>query len=126
MTDTLLLDDFYTASGKTTTGEQAFSCEIGLNAAHPIFKGHFEQMPVVPGVCQTQMIMELLQEELGYNLRMITGDNIKFTGMIVPAQHPKVTVEVSYTMADDLIKTEAKIYFESTTFTKFKGSFKKA
>lgn len=126
MTDTLLLNDFYTAAGKTKTGEQAFNCEISLNAGHPIFKGHFEQMPVVPGVCQTQMIMELLQEELGYNLRMTTGDNIKFTGMIVPTQHPKVMIEVSYTLVEDLIRSEAKIYFESTTFTKFKGSFKKA
>lgn len=126
MTDTLLLNDFYTASGKAKTGEQAFSCEISLNAAHPIFKGHFEQMPVVPGVCQTQMIMELLQEELGYSLRMATGDNIKFTGMIVPEQHPKVMVEVNYAIVEGLIKSEAKIYFESTTFTKFKGSFKKA
>jgi 3-hydroxyacyl-[acyl-carrier-protein] dehydratase len=126
MTDTFLLNDFYTVSGKSKTGEQAFSCEVSLNAGHPIFKGHFEQMPVVPGVCQTQMIMELLQEELGCNLRMITGDNIKFTGMIVPAQHPKVIAEVNYTLVGDVIKSEAKIYFENITFTKFKGSFKKA
>jgi 3-hydroxyacyl-[acyl-carrier-protein] dehydratase len=126
MTDTLLLNDFYTVHDKVKTGESSFTCGILFDASHAIFKGHFEQMPVVPGVCQSQMIMELLQEELGLNLLMHQGDNIKFTGMIVPTQHPKVLAEISYSRAGDIITAEAKIYFETITFTKFKGTFKPA
>ena len=122
--DNLLLNDFYTIHSKAPLAEQSFRSEIVLNAGHPIFKGHFEQMPVVPGVCQCQMIQELLQEETGKALWMPEGDNIKFTGMIVPTQHPRVWVDISYKLAENEVQTEAKIYFESTIFTKFKGTFK--
>lgn len=120
----LLLNDFFTVESKAPLAENSFRCEVALNADHPIFKGHFEQMPVVPGVCQCQMIMELLQEETGKSLWMPEGDNIKFTGMIVPTQHPRVFVDISYKTAENDLLTEAKIYLESTIFTKFKGVFK--
>ena len=68
MTDTFLLNDFYTVESTQKTAENNLLTTIVLNAEHPIFKGHFEQMPVVPGVCQTQIIKEVLQNELGHNL----------------------------------------------------------
>lgn len=123
MTDTFLLNDFYTLGSVTKTGPAKLTAEISLNADHAIFKGHFEQMPIVPGVCQTQMIKELLQEELNLNLTMVKGSNIKFMGMIVPQQHPNITMEIEYSQADNLYTAEAKLFHENTTFTKFKGDF---
>ncbi len=123
MTDTFLLNDFYKVESTIENGERAILSTISLNAGHEIFKGHFEQMPIVPGVCQTQIIKELLQEQLKQNLLMPKGDNIKFMGMIIPQQHPIVTIEISYNLVETVYKTEAKIYFENTTFTKFKGDF---
>lgn len=124
MSNTLLLNDFYVITTLVSINENTLVANVQLNATHPIFKGHFEQMPVVPGVCQTQMIKEILEEHLGVNLVMMTGDNIKFTGMIVPTQHPNVFVEVNYKAQDDSWLVDSKIYFENTVFTKFKGSFK--
>jgi 3-hydroxyacyl-[acyl-carrier-protein] dehydratase len=123
MTDTFLLNDFYTLASVTKTDPAKLSAEVVLNAGHAIFKGHFEQMPIVPGVCQTQMIKELLQEELNLNLTMVKGSNIKFMGMIIPQQHPKLTMELEYSQAGDTYTAEAKLFHESTTFTKFKGDF---
>ncbi len=123
MNDTFLLNDFYNVESTIENGERAILSTIVLNPEHAIFKGHFEQMPIVPGVCQTQIIKELLQSELKQNLLMTKGDNIKFMGMIIPGQHPKITIEISYNMIDAVYKTEAKIYSENSTFTKFKGEF---
>jgi 3-hydroxyacyl-[acyl-carrier-protein] dehydratase len=123
MTDTFLLNDFYSLNFVTKTDTAKLSAEVVLNAGHAIFKGHFEQMPIVPGVCQTQMIKELLQEELGLNLTMVKGSNIKFMGMIIPQQHPKIMMELEYTQADGIYTAEAKLFHENTTFTKFKGDF---
>ena len=123
MTDTFLLNDFYTVESTVKTGETSFLSTIILNAEHAIFKGHFEQMPVVPGVCQTQIIKEILQNELGHNLTMIKGDNIKFTGMIIPTEHVKFQMELSYKKEENNYIADAKLFFENTTFTKFKGTF---
>jgi 3-hydroxyacyl-[acyl-carrier-protein] dehydratase len=122
MTDTFLLNDFYTITQLETAGN-TISAGISINAQHPVFKGHFEQMPVVPGVFQTQVIKEILQEQLGSNLRLSKGDNIKFMGMIVPGEHRHIRLELSYKKDENKYTTEAKLFSENTTFTKFKGTF---
>jgi 3-hydroxyacyl-[acyl-carrier-protein] dehydratase len=123
MTDTFLLNDFYTIETSTKTDDSMIEATIKLNAGHAIFKGHFEQMPVVPGVCQTQIIKELLQEELGKNLTLTVGNNIKFTGMIIPTQHPVFNVDLKYTSSENQYIVDAQLFFENTIFTKFKGTF---
>lgn len=123
MTNTFLLSDFYTIASIEKPEENKLLANIQLNAAHPIFKGHFEQMPVVPGVCQTQIIKELLQQEINKNLTLSKGDNIKFTGMIIPTQNSKIKVELTFKEIENQFVVDAKLFFESTIFTKFKGTF---
>lgn len=123
MTNAFLLNDFYTTDLSEKTEEGKFSATISLNASHDVFKGHFEQMPVVPGVFQTQIIKELLQQHLQKNLQLTTGDNIKFMGMILPDKHPKVQLEITYRNEENKYMTDAKLFYENTTFTKFKGTF---
>lgn len=123
MPTTFLLNNFYIVKSKAQTSDNVIEIQIELDANHSIFKGHFEQMPVVPGVCQTQIIKELLETELKQSLLLHKGNNIKFTGMIIPQTHPLVNVEVIFFKTDNIIKVDAKLYFESTTFTKFKGEF---
>ena len=123
MTDTFLLNDFYTINNLDVTDEARLSATITLNAAHPVFKGHFQQMPVVPGVFQTQIIKELLQHHSGRELLLAAGNNIKFMGMIVPGNHPQIQLEISYRQDGNKYDTDAKLFWENTTFTKFKGSF---
>jgi 3-hydroxyacyl-[acyl-carrier-protein] dehydratase len=123
MTDTFLLNDFYTIETSNKKDDSTIVATIKLNSEHDIFKGHFEQMPVVPGVCQTQLIKELLQLEIGKNLTLTVGNNIKFTGMIIPTQHPSFQIELKYTCAENKYTVDAQLFFETIIFTKFKGTF---
>ncbi|MES2565735.1 MAG: hypothetical protein V4565_02645 [Bacteroidota bacterium] len=120
--NTFLLNDFYSIIS-IQKADASFIARIQLDVNHAIFKGHFEQMPVVPGVCQTQIIKELLQEELCLDLVLTKGDNIKFTGMIIPTQHQTIFFELSYKKIENDYVTEAKLFYEETVFTKFKGTF---
>ena len=122
MSNTFLLNDFYTIE-TLQKNEDVISAKIILNPSHSIFKGHFEQMPVVPGVCQTQIIKEVLQQVLNINLMMLKGDNIKFTGMIIPTQHPSFLLNLKYNLVENNYVVEASLFFENTIFTKFKGTF---
>jgi 3-hydroxyacyl-[acyl-carrier-protein] dehydratase len=122
MSNIFLLNDFYTIE-TLQKNENVISAKIILNPSHAIFKGHFEQMPVVPGVCQTQIIKEVLQQELNINLMLLKGDNIKFTGMIIPTQHPSFLLNLKYNLVENNYVVEASLFFENTIFTKFKGTF---
>ena len=123
MINTFLLNDFYTITSFEKKEDKALSVQIKLNVNHDIFKGHFEQMPVVPGVCQTQIIKEIFQQELNTNLIMSKGDNIKFTGMIIPTQTPTFLLDLKYKKVENNYIVEASLFFENTIFTKFKGTF---
>lgn len=123
MSNSFLLNDFYMVDSSVKTSESTIAAVLNLNLSHDIFKGHFEQMPVVPGVCQTQIIKELLQNEIKNDLTFTKGNNIKFTGMIVPTQHPKVNIEITYKQENNQYIVDAKLFFENTIFTKFKGTF---
>lgn len=123
MTDTFLLNDFYTIKSLENTGENKLLAVVTLHEGHPVFKGHFEQMPVVPGVFQTQLIKELLQQEIKKSLVLSKGDNIKFMSMIVPGQSREISIEISFRADENNYVAEARIFAENTTFTKFKGTF---
>lgn len=123
MMNTFLLNDFYTVDSIEKQSLNSLLAKIQLNQSHPIFKGHFEQMPVVPGVCQTQIIKELLQQELNKDLVLTNGNNIKFTGMIIPTQNSNINVELTYIEIENKYVVDAKLFFENTIFTKFKGTF---
>lgn len=118
-----LRNDFYTVKEKTA-GENKITAVIELNPSHKIYEGHFPGQPIVPGVCQTHILKELLEETTGKKLRAGNGDNIKFTGMIIPNQNPLVNIEISYMDKDAMLATDAKFFSGETIFTKYKGKFK--
>lgn len=127
--NSFLLNDFYTIEklsndADISTSSITIKAGIRLNASHAIFKGHFEQMPVMPGVCQTQLIKEVLQQVIQQNLTLTKASNIKYTGMIVPTQHPQFELELNYKLTESgTYNTDAKLFFETTIFMKFKGEF---
>lgn len=116
-------NNFYTSSD-TTVESNTIKAIIHINPNHEVFKGHFPQMPVVPGVCQVQIIKELLEDSCKTNTLMISGDNIKFTGMILPDKHPTVNVEITYKESEGIFSVDAKLYSNEIVFTKYKGKFK--
>ncbi|HWY09951.1 MAG TPA: hypothetical protein VN026_01440 [Bacteroidia bacterium] len=119
-----LRNDFYTVKEKKQISEKQISVVIELNQEHAIYSGHFPDQPIVPGVCQIQIVKELLEDLMGRKLKMITGDNIKFTGMIIPNLSPIVNIDVNYQMKDSEIICDSKLFFGETIFTKYKGKFK--
>lgn len=121
----VLKGDFYKVKEKSAA-ENKISAVIELNAAHEIYKGHFPQQPIVPGVLQVHILKELLEEQSGKKLFMHGGDNIKFTGMIIPEQSPVINIEMNYQLKENELIADAKLFSGETVFTKFKGKFKTA
>ena len=77
----------------------------------------------MPGVCQTQIIKEILQLHFKKELMLHKGDNIKFLAMIIPTQVKHISIEININNQLENYQVDAKLFSESTIFTKFKGSF---
>jgi 3-hydroxyacyl-[acyl-carrier-protein] dehydratase len=120
----MLENNFYTTISFAAENNGAKS-RVKLNRQHPVFIGHFPEVPVVPGVCSVQMIQELAEKAVSAKLMLSNGDNIKFLGVINPDENPELDIELTYKTDDKgEIAASASISGNGTVFLKFKGQFK--
>ena len=118
-----LLQNFYSISNLQTE-ENKIAATIALNPSHEIYKGHFPEVPVVPGVCQMQLVKELLSEVLKKDLVMQTAENMKFMAVINPMINASLDVKIDFkTTSENIVKINASIFYEALVFFKFSGSF---
>jgi 3-hydroxyacyl-[acyl-carrier-protein] dehydratase len=131
----MLLKNFYTVIHRSGTEEELFQTGIPeeryrftleLNPAHPVYEGHFSGNPVVPGVCQIQMISELLSVIKGTALRLMNADNVKFLSLMVPDKNRIIDADIRVRTAENgNISANATLQEGEVIFIKFKGLFRK-
>lgn len=121
----ILLDDFYKLTEKNAS-PGVVKAKISINKAHRIFAGHFPGLPVVPGVCMLQMVREIMEVHVGYELKITASDNMKFLSVINPDQNVEVEATINYTEDGDKLSINATLFAGSTTFFKLKATLQTA
>ena len=111
-----LKDNLYTIIEKNS---EAFRIELIRD--NVIYRAHFPEQPITPGVCIVQIATELLEELLDKSLELIEIANAKYLSVI----NPKDTMEVVYNFKKIAIEEESKtikvsvvVNNESSIFTK--------
>src|SRR5690554_3049303 len=89
----MLIADFYKVQKSDYTDSQIHAI-VELNANHAVFKGHFPDNPVTPGVCMLQIFKELSEEVLQEELFIKECTNVKFMALINPLVHPVLTLHI--------------------------------
>ncbi len=106
----MLLNDFYKLIGIDTEGD-TISGKILLNSSHPIFKGHFPDFPVVPGVALIQIIKEIVEEQSHFHYMMEEIPNVKFLDFINPLEVEELHFEIKRkSKTVDFVKIQAKLF----------------
>lgn len=129
----MLLKDFYSVRqrskpeeeiSKTGQTVERYQFTIELNPSHPVYEGHFSGNPVVPGVCQVQMICELLSSVKETAVRLIHADNVKFLTLMVPDKNRIINADILVKkMENGGFSVNATLLMGELTFIKFKGIF---
>jgi len=97
---------------------------IKVNPASAIYAGHFPGFPVTPGVCQLEMIGEILEGALGAPLRLTQAKNLKFTAVHEPGKAPEVEATITYLHREDgILEVTGSIHEGLTTYFKLKGEY---
>ncbi|MCK4407858.1 MAG: hypothetical protein KAT33_00085, partial [Bacteroidales bacterium] len=122
----MLLNDFLKIieTDYSKYNPSSFKVTIELNNRHKIFKGHFPDNPVVPGVCMIQIVKEILSKLLKKNLHLSEGSNIKFISVIKPEINKILNIDYNIKLENDIFRVNAVISFEERIFFKFKGKFR--
>lgn len=117
----MLLNEFYTFQD-AQQGENTFSCKVVFNQSHDIFKGHFPDQPVVPGVCMMEMVKELLEELFGFSLWLRKAGNVKFLQLITPDVEPVININWAKN-EEGYYTVKAAFLNEAATLFKLDGNY---
>jgi 3-hydroxyacyl-[acyl-carrier-protein] dehydratase len=122
----MLLEDFYTIQEIDPSDKENIKVSIKLNKNHEIYKGHFPGNPVVPGVCLTQLIKELVENMEAREVRLVYASNIKFMAVVNPEINNflQIDLKIKHDDEQNIIKVDSVTYYKDKIFYKFKGNFK--
>jgi 3-hydroxyacyl-[acyl-carrier-protein] dehydratase len=121
----MLLGDLYILNSLQTQENNTILVKMELNPNHAIFRGHFPQHPVMPGVCLTNMITDALSSFLKNDYYLSSADYIKFIQLVIPGKTNEVSVIIKFLSNEtELIRIEATVSDENTIYLKLRGSFR--
>lgn len=116
----MLINDFYTCHD-IRQSDNEFNCRIVFNEGHDIFKGHFPDHPVVPGVCMMEIVKELLQSQVDKTLMLSNADNVKFLRLITPDVQP--IIKISWKETEGGYHANATFSMDSSVLFKLGGQY---
>lgn len=120
----MLLKDFYKITEQNISDEgNKINCKIEINPKHEVFKGHFPQIPIVPGVSLVQIIKEIVSGLLTKELFMNKADSIKFMHVINPVENNKVDILINLKRQESSVSFDSKAFLGEIVYFKFKGQF---
>ncbi len=124
----ILKNSLYTIADKKTEGSGVFY-QILLDKNHFIYKAHFPNEPITPGVCIIQIAKELLEDYLHEEYEISYIKNIKFLSVLSPLSTPTVAYvfdKVTFLPETNECKTQVQVQQDNVLFAKLSIIFKKS
>lgn len=103
--------------------ENKYNISIEINSKHEIFKGHFPDNPVVPGVCMLQILNDILSEKHNKDLLLKESKLIKFTQIINPETVSQLHFQIQETETEQGLKVQAQLNSVAGNHFKFSGIY---
>lgn len=117
----LLQDKFYKVTGVVKTDEQnaVYTCELLKDC--DVYRGHFPEKPVSPGVCNIEMIKECAMMLTGKKLVIKGIKQCRLTAVATPEVCPVVEVTVNAVPTESGYTVVAKIADQKQSYMEYKG-----
>lgn len=100
-----------------------FEAVVFLDFDHPLFEGHFPGRPVLPGVCQMQIIKELVEQHIGQSLNYSSIRELKFLNPVIPPHDHCLLFVAVLTTTERGIGLQGIISAGEVQKTKIKATF---
>jgi len=106
-------------------GETHLEAKVVFNATHPLYRGHFPQAPVTPGVCQMLLVADLLSEVLQRPVELEHARDVKFLSIHNPEEDKVLVVKIKFGKQEgEVLAVNAEILVEQRKVLKLNGSYR--
>lgn len=112
----MLIEGFYKVVEKEVSDIE-ITVSIVLNPEHPIYKGHFPERAVVPGVLLLQIVRELIEEHCTCTTTIEKVKQIKFFIPVLPKDNGNLRVTFDL-MESEVMISKFRIEWGDQIFTK--------
>lgn len=104
--------------------ETGFSYTISFNPEHLIYKAHFPERPITPGVCILQVATELLEQKMNRPLYLSLASNVKYLAVLSPDDDISVSYDFSkMTVGEKECKVHVTVKNNHCIFAKLSLTF---
>jgi 3-hydroxyacyl-[acyl-carrier-protein] dehydratase len=117
------LNGFFEIKSINTTADK-LTAILELNADHVIYAAHFPGNPITPGVVEIELVKKVLESHLGHTLQLVSIARCNFLKILNPIDTPVITLNITTTTADGMLKVNAAAMHNETTFYKLSAVYK--
>jgi len=110
----MLKDSFFRIE-QIEKGESIYNFIVSIKPDHEIFRGHFPEQPVVPGVFEIQMIKECIEHVENKKYRYRELINCKFLNPIFPDNEVDFRIECNCEYHESFL-LRAKVRSKNTLY----------
>ena len=124
----MLKDDFFTIVNQTGIDNHNVHFAIRLDENHIIYRAHFPNNPITPGVCIVQIAKELFSAYNEDDFVVTKVRNVKFSHPIIPTVHSQIDFNMKIEETEDvnIYTVKSTVCAENIVFTKLNMTFKRA
>ena len=112
-----LLNDLYKTTS-VSSGDAFAEYDVRLTTSHFIYRVHFPDYPITPGVCIIQVAQELLEDFISCPLRIAKIQNAKFLVGLTPMKEPVRFRIDKVVRMENMVKAQVKVYSSDVVFSK--------
>ena len=119
----MLVPGFYTIISFISSDDK-IEAVISLNHSHEIYKGHFPDRPVTPGVMQLQIVKELVEKATGREFLLSGISSAKYLNMMLPDACDTISIAVDMMArpAENQVRINAVMFGNEVVFFKLKAT----
>lgn len=89
--------------------EQKGEATFLFSSDDPLFRGHFDYQPIVPGVALMDVVVQVVSQVRGKTLRLKRASNVKFFQVVQPEQ--PIHLKFEWSEQRGFIKVHAWFHF---------------
>lgn len=77
---------WYEMNKRHTAGAADLIADIRVPLESPWFSGHFPGNPILPGIAQLEMVLDLIRQSVDHPIRLAAVNRVRFKQMILPEE----------------------------------------
>lgn len=119
----MLLNDFFSYK-LVDKQDDKLLVDVKFNTSHDIYKGHFPELPITPGVCQVQLVQEILCDIFKCKYQLKSAKDIKFLNFIDPMKVDSLSLELTLKSKDEFeLSVNALMKSDAINYLKMRSVF---